>query len=497
MKIEKVTFIGAGSFRFSLGLFRNFVAAKELFPYEVCLHDIDATSLGIMTKILTKMVRKADANITVTSTTNRHDALENADFLYKSISVGIQKAEWFDIHLPMKFGIPQNTGDTCGPGGLFRSLRCVPVVRDIAQDMKDLCSKDAVLLNYTNPQATIVMGARRVNPDLQYVGLCHELFSGMDSVKKALELVGKPVGRWQDLDIRYGGVNHFAWLTSVEFKDGEDLYPLLRENVDKFIAAGDRVFNWYLMKKYGSFPYPGSRHVAEFMPEYYNYFNHAAHSKAPFKFPWLRDVYLLDKARKAAYWGFRRMAGPMGGLLVPKPTMHGEKAIDMTLDWLRNEPTHHVVNLPNRGYIPNLPEDAIVEIPGFFSDGKMVGVDVGPLPDEIADLVRPHAEQQFLTVDAALASDPQKIVDAMLHDPMNKLVDDDERIEDLTWNMLHYEQEWLPASWKEFIPSLDDLKKRKHFVEPKEIKRRSVARVVKYPVADAVKKKAIINPLGH
>ncbi|NMC08175.1 MAG: alpha-glucosidase/alpha-galactosidase, partial [Candidatus Lokiarchaeota archaeon] len=161
----KIAYIGAGSFRFSIGLFKNIVAANELFPMEVVLHDVDAKSLDIMTRILNHMVKKSGANVTVTSTLNRREALENADFLYKSISVGIQKAEWVDIHVPYKFGIPQNTGDTCGPGGIFRGLRCVPQVAAIARDMKELCPK-AVLLNYTNPQATIVMGARRVDPDL-------------------------------------------------------------------------------------------------------------------------------------------------------------------------------------------------------------------------------------------------------------------------------------------------------------------------------------------
>ncbi|MEX2684277.1 MAG: alpha-glucosidase/alpha-galactosidase, partial [Candidatus Sigynarchaeota archaeon] len=106
----KIAYIGAGSFRFSIGLFKNIIAATELFPFEVALVDIDAKSLDIMTRILKHMVKKADAKVTVTSTMNRREALENADFLYKSISVGIQKAEWFDIHVPYKFGIPQNTG---------------------------------------------------------------------------------------------------------------------------------------------------------------------------------------------------------------------------------------------------------------------------------------------------------------------------------------------------------------------------------------------------
>nr|MDO8088089.1 hypothetical protein [Candidatus Sigynarchaeum springense] len=484
----KIAFIGAGSFRFSIGLFKNIIAANELFPFEVALLDIDAKSLDIMTRILNHMVKKAGAKVTVTSTLNRREAMENADFLYKSISVGIQKAEWFDIHVPYKFGIPQNTGDTCGPGGLFRGLRCVPQVAAIARDMKELCPK-AVLLNYTNPQASIVMGARRVDPDLQYIGLCHELFGGAGAVRKAATMLGKSIDRWQDMDIEYGGINHYAWFTSIKHKD-EDLYPLLRDNVDKFIAGGDHVFNWYLMKRHGWFPYPGSRHVAEFMPEYYNAFNNVLHSKPPFKFPALRDVFLLDKARRGAYWIFRRMAGVLGPWLVPAATKRGEKALDMTIDWKNNDPKHHVVNLPNKGYIPNLPEDCIVEIPGYFKDGKMIGVKVGPLPEVVANFVRPHAEQQFLTVDAALGNSPELVVKAMLHDPMNRFIEDDDAIEDLTYSMLYHEQEWLPPEWKEWIPKREDLLKRRRYVEASDIKGVSKARQIKYPVDPKIEAKA-------
>ncbi|NMC03957.1 MAG: hypothetical protein GYA24_02035, partial [Candidatus Lokiarchaeota archaeon] len=318
---------------------------------------------------------------------------------------------------------------------------------------------------------------------------CHELFGGAGSVRKAATQLGKSIESWTDMDIEYGGVNHFAWFTSIKYKD-TDLYPLLRDNVDKFIASGDRSFNWFLMKKHGWFPYPGSRHVAEFMPAYYNVFNKDLHSKPPFKFPALRDVYWLDKARRGMYWVFRRMAGPLGPLLVPSATKRGEKALDMTIDWKNNDPRHHVVNLPNKGYIPNLPENAIVEIPGYFKDGKMAGVKVGSLPGDIADLVRPHAEQQFLTVDAALGNKPELIVKAMLHDPMNKFIEDDDAIEDLTYSMLFHEQAWLPPEWKEWIPTAEDLAKRKRHVEWNDIKTVSRARQVKYPVDPRIEAKA-------
>ncbi|HME55241.1 MAG TPA: hypothetical protein VKM55_23740 [Candidatus Lokiarchaeia archaeon] len=481
----KIAYIGAGSFRFSTGLFRNICAAKELFPMEICLVDIDPASLALMTNILNKMVKKARANVKVTSTTNQRDALENADFVYKSISVGMQESEWIDIHMPQKYGIPQNTGDTCGPGGLFRGLRCVQPVYSIAKNMKELCPK-AILLNYTNPQSTIVMAARRVDPELQFIGLCHGLFSGMKVVQGALNEKGFSIKDWHDLDFSYGGVNHFIWLTKL-LASGQDVYPLLRENWKSFMNLRGFSFDFYLLGKYGYLPLLEGRHVAEFMPEYYNYFNHESR---PFGITRLRDVNRVHLERTSMYFIFRQWArwSP-----VPGPTKRGEKAIDMTLDCLNNDPVQHVVNLPNKNFIPNLPEGAIVEIPGYFKDGKMEGIEVGSLPDAIADLVRPHAEQQFLTVDAGLGNDPDLVIKAMLHDPMCKFIEDDDRIEDLTWNMLYHEQKWLPPEWKEWIPKREELMTRKHWVDEKELKGKGNARVCKYPINDHVKKKAYLG----
>nr|MDO8110196.1 hypothetical protein [Candidatus Sigynarchaeota archaeon] len=405
VELKKICYIGAGSFRFSTGLFRNFIAASDFFPFEVCLNDIDPKSLDIMARILKRMVSKAKVAVKVSSTTDQRTALENADFIYKSISVGMQKSEWIDIHLPMKFGIPQNTGDTCGPGGLFRGLRCVPIVYALARNMKELCPK-AVLLNYTNPQAAIVMGARRVDPGLQFIGLCHGLFSGMQIVQKALNSKGFDVKDWHDLEYTYGGVNHLIWLLGLR-AGGQDVYPVLRDNWRQFMTNLGPEFMFFLLGKHGFFPLLESRHLAEFMPAYYNYFNHESR---PFGITALRDVAKLDKERRAAYVVFKAWSR---WLPVPGSRKEGEKALDMTEDCLKNNPVHHVVNVPNKGNILNLPEEAIVEIPGHFEDGKMVGEKVGQLPEEIARIVRPHAEQQFLTVDAALSNDSGKIIKAM------------------------------------------------------------------------------------
>ena len=97
----KLAYIGAGSHRFSIGLFRNIVNSKNLHPMDVVLLDVHANIVTWTVKMLQSMAKKANADINVSGTTNQREALENADFIYKSISIGGQKAEWFDNYIPI------------------------------------------------------------------------------------------------------------------------------------------------------------------------------------------------------------------------------------------------------------------------------------------------------------------------------------------------------------------------------------------------------------
>ncbi len=472
----KIAYIGAGSFRFSTGLFLDICQRREgkndLSPMEISLCDIDANSLHIVKKMFHKIVDKANKlngiDILITSSTKREDVLENADVVYKSISVGIQEAEWYDIHLPYKLGIPQNTGDTVGPGGLFRSLRTNPVVADIARDMKRLCPK-AMLLNYTNPQSSIVLAAHTVAPKVQYIGLCHELFGGMKNIHTFFnKKMGYNIRNWQDFDIEYAGVNHFAFITKLEY-NGEDMYPILRENAHSLYKENykNRGYNYHLLEKYGWFPYPGSRHIAEFLPDYYNFFNHKIQSKH-WKFPVLRNVRILGIGRKVAYFGFKVIGS---GLIVPKPRSSGENAVEMTTASLNDVPTPFVVNLPNNGTIPQLPDDCVVEIPAIYKNGRITPISTINLDSKIAELLKPHAEQHRLTVNAALGNNIDLIIKAMQHDPMNQWIEDRDRIDYLTKLMLYYQQKWLPDEWKEWIPQKEELKKSRWWISPLELRK--------------------------
>jgi len=490
MRTYKIIFIGAGSFRFTIPCFFNILDfAKSFHPIELWLVDIDASSLAIMSTVIKQMIRYNKQDITVYSTTDRKKALPDADYVLISISVGQQQTEWFDIHIPLKFGIPQNTGDTVGPGGIFRGIRTIPSMIDFLKDIKELCPK-AFVLNYTNPQGTLMLSAFQVAPIVQMCGLCHEIFYlRRKKFGRFLKSCGIIQSDKKKFTLSYGGLNHFSWITKLEY-NGRDLYPQMREKAEHAYKSGSygRPFNYYLLKNYGYLCYVEDRHIAEFMPQYYNFFNY---KQKPFGIKF-RNVKGIDRQRtlvlsllkwinkRRNHWIIKLVGRPMEG---------GERALLMAKDKENNYHRQHVTNVLNNGIIPSLPDNCVVEVPCYFKNGKIFASKVESLPKKINDIVKIHAQNQQLVVDAGLSGDPKVLLKALLADPMCQFIEDEDKIEAMMWNMLYYQRKWLPE-FSESIPSIKDLRTSKYFIDIIELKTKELARLEKFVVNQNLKKNA-------
>src|SRR6185436_19934848 len=156
-----------------------------------------------------------------------------------------------------RFGLRQTIGDTLGIGGIFRALRTIPVMQGIAADLADV-SPDAWLLNYTNPMAMLCWATYAGTPQRRVVGLCHSV---QNTTRQLAEYVGVP---FEEVTFLGAGVNHQAWILRFE-RDGEDLYPLLDEAIERDPELRRRV-RVELYRRLGRFPTESSEHSAEYLP---------------------------------------------------------------------------------------------------------------------------------------------------------------------------------------------------------------------------------------
>jgi alpha-galactosidase len=156
MKTSKIVFIGAGSMSFGLSTYRNLFSTQELAGSTLCLVDIDRENLKRMAALARKMNSQCGTSYKIEATTDRREALPGAEFVINSLAVERNRLWKLDFEIPKKYGIRHTLGENGGPGGLFFTLRTIPLILDIARDMEELCP-DAYFLNYSNPESRIIL----------------------------------------------------------------------------------------------------------------------------------------------------------------------------------------------------------------------------------------------------------------------------------------------------------------------------------------------------
>ena len=266
MKEVKVVLLGAGSLTFTPSLMRGLMEselAKEA-TLKVSLVDVKPDALEMMCGIGVRMLdayrrRGMVEKFDIEKHIERRKALEGADFVIVTIGVGGVTATHVDVDIPLKYGIYQSVGDTVGPGGIFRALRHVPTLLEIARDMEDLCPK-AYLFNYSNPLTVLTRALIRETMIRAY-GLCTGIFGTLGFLSDYLN--SEP----GETDLIVAGINHLCWVLDFTVR-GEPGYPLLKGRLsEKGVPKGYfGPLTFELYRVFGYLPSPGDRHIAEFPP---------------------------------------------------------------------------------------------------------------------------------------------------------------------------------------------------------------------------------------
>jgi alpha-galactosidase len=444
----QITIIGGGSYQWSPELLADLLGTASLHGCHIVLEDIDPRPLEKMVPLAQKVNDALDAGATITSTTDQRAALEGADFVIVTISTGGFESMAADLGIPARYGIRQSVGDTVGPGGINRSLRNIPVLVSVAEDMGKVCP-DAWLLNITNPMTCLTRSICR-QTSIKAVGLCHEV--GNWSMDLAIAL-GKPA---EAVNPTVAGVNHFPVVTALDV-EGEDGFAILNEMVDEagglaaLAPSPDRpeadtfsrldfvqrhALKLTMLDMWGAFPAAGDRHIAEFVPwvlteesDWGARYNIELTSIA--KREAHQDSYIAD----VDAW--------LAGSKTLQTWASGELPALVIDSLVTGQSRHLPVNIPNAGQVPDAPDEVVVESICVIDGDGIRGRDVAPLPGPYAELVRRHVAVQEMTVAAGLDGDRRLAESAFFLDPLAGR-GDLQQTEDMIDELLSATATWLP-----------------------------------------------------
>ncbi|UCC65434.1 MAG: hypothetical protein JSV36_10480 [Anaerolineae bacterium] len=458
----KIAVIGAGSASFGLDTVADLMGSERLRGSHIALVDRNADTLALMARLAGRLNREWDSEMTITAHTHHAEALDGASFVVSAIEVPPREKLWrSDYEITLKYGVRQPYAENGGPGGFAHAARNIGPVMEIAHDMEQACP-DAWFINYTNPMMRICDAVARYSR-IKVVGLCHQIHAGYGMVGYVLaDVLGIQVPEgtisahadpeiwprlWQlarqameRVDIKAAGLNHFTWMLDLrDMRSGEDLYPLFAQRW----AAADPAFEPLTRRAYhafGWFPVPGDEHLCEYLPWVSD----------PITRPWekyeisLYDWDRMDRLRGVGHDDIAKMGEGKKGIDHLRHA-DSEGALEMIENVAGAGNHYHLaVNLPNQGYIANLPLGAIVEVPGLVSGAGVQGVGVGALPEGIAELCRREIAVVQRCVDAAVHGDRQAALQCLLLDPVITDLDVARQVLD---DYLTTYREYLPQFW--------------------------------------------------
>ncbi len=427
----KVAIIGAGSVVFCKTLILDILATPGLEDTEFALMAPSTKRTPQVERFIHRVIQKNDLPAKVWITTDRREALKNADYVIATFQIGGLAAYEHDYKIPLAYGVDQCIGDTLGPGGVFRALRSIPTTIDMAKDMQELCP-NALLLNYVNPMAMIcwALGTTGVT----FVGLCHgvqttlDLISGYTDVPK------------NQIDYLCAGINHMGWFLKLQHK-GRDLYPLLKANFEKAEYYVNEKVRGETLRHFGYFMTESTGHLSEYLP----YFR--KNQKA-------LDLYCDEPAfggESGAYYKWCQYVEKKYAeedILAAESDDLPRRSIEYGSYIIEAVETGRIFrfngNVINNGMISNLPADCCAEGPMIADGTGLHQTIVGELPPQLAALNLTNINVQRLAVHAALSGDPEHVVHACALDPLTSAVLTLKEIRDMASEMLRAQAQWLP-----------------------------------------------------
>ncbi len=435
----KVTFIGAGSLVFTRQLVRDIVSVPELADTRFVFYDIDAKALSMVAQLCRRELELSALPAQIEIEMDRKAALPGADYVVNCARIGGLEAFALDIEIPLRYGIDQCVGDTICAGGIMYGQRSIPQMLDFCADIAEVASPDALLLNYANPMVMNTWAALDYG-EVDVVGLCHGVQGGHRLIATAL---GVPKS---EVEIICAGINHQTWYLSIVCQgrsiEAAELLAAIRANPE--IAAREPV-RLDVLERFGYFSTESNGHLSEYLPWYRKRPDELAN--------WIHPDRWIDGST-AGYLNYCRsrnetFAADFEDLLAnAQPLAAGQRSDEhgsYIIESLETgRPYRGHFNVRNAGTIANLPDDCVVEVPGYVDRHGIAVGQLGDLPLACAATCQASVDVQRMAKEAAVNGDRDLLRLAMLHDPLVGAVCNPAEVWALTVEMLESQARWLP-----------------------------------------------------
>ncbi len=435
----KIAFIGAGSIGFTRRLLADLLTVPEFHDIEVAFTDINAENLRMVYELCQRDIEANGLPIKITTTLDRREAFRGAKYVINSVRIGMLEAFEMDVNIPLKYGVDQCVGDTLCAGGVLYGQRSAYAALEFCRDIEEVAAPGCILLNYANPNAMVTWMCNKYS-SVKTIGLCHGVQGGHRQIAEALGY------RQDEVDIICAGINHMTWYISVKH-NGEDLTGKILEAYenDPKLSRTEKV-RIDMLRRFGYYSTESNGHLSEYIPWY--------RKNEKELLNWI-DLDVWDHGETGGYlrvcqegrsWFETDFPNwmkepPMQFVPEKRSQEHGSYIIE-SLETGRIYRGHF--NVVNNGAISNLPDDCIVEVPGYVDANGINITRVGDLPLGPAACCMSNINVQRLAVEAAYRGDDLLLKQALMLDPLTGAVCTPPQIWQMADEMLIAEEKWLP-----------------------------------------------------
>ncbi len=435
---EKIVLIGAGSANFGLEAVSDIFKSLPLEGSEIMLHDTDQEALKETLAVGKKYKTEWGVNFSLNATSNRRDALKDATFVVISIEVSPRFGLWDeDWKYPQQFGFKQIYAENGGPGGLFHSLRIIPPILEICEDINQICP-GAYVFNFSNPMQRICHAVTVKYPEMKFIGLCHAIAEMERDLPELMDT------EFKNIEYRAGGLNHISILTEVRYKDSQrDAYPLIRDKATEYYK--NYVIDFEKMNEQSTSP-GAERGIFLKLFETYNYLPITTDSHLGEYLPWAHSIadhhailHFYKSYKKNCMTVYR--SEEMHSFYFDKKRQSKERLVELMEAIVEDKNIEEAaVNILNNNFIKQIPNDIVVEVPAIVGKKGINGIKLDNYPDNFASILVNQVGTIRLTTEAVLEKSKSIAFQALLADPV---VDDFNSAKSLLDTMLYFQSEHL------------------------------------------------------